>query len=80
MSNGKKALTFPSKQQSTESAETSHEKIAQFISGEEPETTKTFRLPVSLGRRLRIVAAQLGQTEKEILTRLIADFVTEHEQ
>lgn len=80
MSKSKEAFTFPSKKQSLGGAEASQEKIEQFISGEEAETTKTFRLPVSLGKRLRIVAAQLGQTEKEILTRLIADFVTEHEK
>jgi len=41
----------------------------------EPETTKTFRMPISLSRKLRIRAAETGQTEKEILIRLISDYL-----
>ena len=49
--------------------------VDRFVRDREPETTKTFRLPESLSRRLRIHAAQTGQTEKEILTRIIADYL-----
>jgi hypothetical protein len=49
--------------------------VNQFVAGSEAETTKTFRMPVSLSRRLRIHAAQTGQTEKEILIRLITEYL-----
>lgn len=49
--------------------------IDQFVSGREPETTKTFRLPIRLSRALRIHAAQTGQTEKDILIRLIEEYL-----
>jgi hypothetical protein len=52
--------------------------VDEFVSGSEPETTKTFRLPVRLSRALRIHAAQIGQTEKEILTRLIEEYLQEN--
>jgi hypothetical protein len=45
----------------------------------EREVTKFFRLPESLGRRLKVHATQTGQKEKDILTRLIADYLDEHE-
>ena len=45
----------------------------------EPEVTKTFRLPASLGRRLKVHAARTGQKEKDILIRLIRDYVDEYE-
>jgi hypothetical protein len=47
----------------------------RFVDGAEAETTKTFRLPVRLSRALKIHAAQTGQTEKEILIRLISDYL-----
>jgi hypothetical protein len=45
----------------------------------ERDVTKTFRLPESLGRRLKVHAAQTGQKEKDILIRLISDYLDEHE-
>ncbi len=45
----------------------------------EREVTKTFRLPESLGRRLKVHAARTGQKEKDILIRLIAAYLDEHE-
>ena len=54
--------------------------VDRFVRDREPETTKTFRLPESLSRRLRIHAAQTGQTEKEILTRIIADYLDNVQQ
>jgi len=49
--------------------------VDRFVAGMEPETTKTFRMPISLSRKLRIRAAETGQTEKEILIRLISDYL-----
>jgi hypothetical protein len=57
-------------QQETNAAQVDH-----FVAAGEPETTKTFRMPVSLSRRLRIHAAQTGQTEKEILIRLLIEYL-----
>jgi hypothetical protein len=53
------------------------EHVERFIEGQEPEaeTTKTFRLPLSLSRRLKLHAVQTGKTEKEILIRLISDYL-----
>jgi hypothetical protein len=51
--------------------------VDRVVEGVEPETTKTFRLPVRLSRALKIHAAQTGQTEKEILTRLIAEYLAD---
>jgi hypothetical protein len=58
------------RQPETEAAHVDH-----FVAAREPETTKTFRMPLSLSRRLRIHAAQTGQTEKEILIRLITEYL-----
>jgi hypothetical protein len=49
--------------------------IDQFVAGVEPEVTKTFRIPAGLGRRLRIHAAQTDQTEKDILIRLLTEYL-----
>ena len=43
----------------------------------EREVTKTFRMPESLGRRLKVHAAQTGQKEKDILIDLIAGYLVE---
>lgn len=45
----------------------------------EPEVTKTFRVPASLGRRLKVHAARTGQKEKAILIRLIEAYLDAHE-
>jgi hypothetical protein len=49
--------------------------VDHFVAAREAETTKTFRMPLSLSRRLRVHAAQTGQTEKEILIRLITEYL-----
>ena len=41
----------------------------------ERDVTKTFRIPESLGRRLKVHAAQTGQKEKDILIHLIAGYL-----
>ncbi len=51
------------------------EMLDRLVSGVEPEVTKTFRLPARLSRRLKIHSAQTGRTEKEILIRLISDYL-----
>jgi hypothetical protein len=56
-------------------AEAASADVDRFIEGAEPETTKTFRIPIRLSRKLRIHAAETGQTEKEILIRLISDYL-----
>lgn len=56
-------------------AEAAPPDMDRLVAGAEPETTKTFRIPVRLSRKLKIHAAQTGQTEKEILIRLIADYL-----
>ncbi len=45
----------------------------------ERDVTKTLRLPESLGRRLKVHAAQTGQKEKDILIHLIEGYLDEHE-
>jgi hypothetical protein len=45
----------------------------------ERDVTKTFRMPESLGRRLKVYAARTGQKEKDILIRLITDYLEEHD-
>ncbi len=45
----------------------------------ERDVTKTFRLPASLGRRLKVHAAQTGQKEKDILIHVIEGYLDEHE-
>ena len=43
--------------------------------GIEREVTKTFRIPESLGRRPKVLAAQTGQKEKDILVDLITGYL-----
>jgi hypothetical protein len=61
--------------QSAREQDTDAAHVDQFVAAREAETTKTFRMPLSLSRRLRIHAAQTGQTEKEILIRLITEYL-----
>ena len=39
----------------------------------DPEITKTFRIPTSLSKRLKIYAAHSGQKEKDILAAALAE-------
>lgn len=45
----------------------------------EREVTKTFRIPESLGRRLKVHAARTGQKEKDILIHLIAGYLDDRD-
>jgi hypothetical protein len=49
--------------------------LDQFVAGVEPEVTKTFRIPVRLSRKLKIHAAETDQTEKDILIRLLTEYL-----
>lgn len=51
---------------------------ATAATANEREVTKTFRIPESLGRRLKVHAAQTGQKEKDILIDLIAGYLVEN--
>ena len=44
----------------------------------EREVTKTFRIPESLERRLKVHAGQTGQKEKKILVTLISNHLRNH--
>jgi t-SNARE complex subunit (syntaxin) len=44
---------------------------------QERQVTKTFRIPESLGRRLKVHAAQTGQKEKTILVNLITGYLVD---
>ena len=57
---------------------TDTDQVDEFVSGTEPETTKTFRLPVRLSRALKVHAAQTGQNEKDILIRLIEEYLQDN--
>ena len=39
----------------------------------DPEITKTFRIPASLSKRLKIYAAHSGRKEKDILAQALED-------
>ena len=41
----------------------------------EREVTKTFRIPESIGHRLKVHAVQTGQKEKDILVDLITNYL-----
>ena len=56
-------------------AEAPSTEVDRLIAGAEPETTKTIRIPLRLSLKLKIHAAETGQTEKEILIRLIAEYL-----
>lgn len=49
--------------------------VDRFAAGVEPEVTKTFRIPLRLSRQLKIHAAQTAQTEKDILIRLLTEYL-----
>ena len=67
-----KKFTIARPERRTEAASTD---VDRLVAGAEPETTKTFRIPLRLSRKLKIHAAETGQTEKEILIRLIAEYL-----
>jgi len=59
------------------SAAPAGESLEQFVSGEEPTTQISIRLPKSLVRALKIHMAQTNQTQQTILQRLLEAYLRE---
>jgi hypothetical protein len=53
------------------------ESLEQFVTGEEPTTQISLRLPKSLVRALKIHMAQTNQTQQTIIQRLLEDYLRE---
>ena len=53
-------------------------RLEQFIQDQEPEMQLAVRLPTRLCLALKIHAAQTRQTQKQILTRLLTDYLEQH--
>ena len=56
----------------------STERLEHFIYDQEPETQLAVRIPTRLCTALKIHAVQTGQTQKQIITRLIAEYLDHH--
>lgn len=54
------------------------ERLEQFIQDQEPETQLAVRIPTRLCVALKIHAAQTRQTQKEIIARLIEEYLKQH--
>ena len=54
------------------------ESLEQFVTGEEPTTQISIRLPKSLVRALKIHMAQTNQTQQTILQGLLEAYLREH--
>jgi hypothetical protein len=57
------------------SATPAAERLEQFVTGEEPTTQISIRLPKSLVRALKIHMAQTNQTQQTILQRLLEAYL-----
>ena len=57
------------------SAAPAAESLEQFVTGEEPTTQISLRLPKSLVRALKIHMAQTNQTQQTILQRLLEAYL-----
>lgn len=53
-------------------------RLEQFIADQEPETQLAVRVPTRLCLALKLHAVQTRQTQKQIVTRLIADYLEQH--
>jgi len=53
------------------------ESLEQFVTGEEPTTQISIRLPKSLVRALKIHMAQTNQTQQTIILRLLEGYLRE---
>ena len=60
------------------SAAPAGESLEQFVTGEEPTTQISIRLPKSLARALKIHMAQTNQTQQTIIQRLLEGYLREH--
>ena len=54
------------------------DRLEQFIQDQEPETQLAVRIPTRLCVALKIHAAQTRQTQKQIITRLLEDYLQQH--
>ena len=54
------------------------ENLEQFIQDQEPEMQLAVRIPARLCTALKIHAAQTRQTQKQIIVRLIEDYLEQH--
>lgn len=52
--------------------------LEQFIQGQEPEGQLAVRMPLRLLQGLKVHAVHTHQTQKEIVTRLIAEYLAQH--
>jgi len=52
--------------------------LEQFIQGQEPEGQLAVRMPLRLLQSLKIHAVQTHQTQKELVTRLITEYLAQH--
>ncbi len=52
--------------------------LEQFVQGQEPEGQLAVRVPLRLLQILKIHAAQTHQTQKEIVIRLIEEYLAQH--
>ncbi len=46
----------------------------RFVSGAEPETTKTLRLPERLAHKIKVYAAQHKMKEKDLIKRILEEW------
>lgn len=73
----KPTTRFDMLRKATQSAVPAGESLEQFVSGEEPTTQISIRLPKSLVRTLKIHMAQTNQTQQTILQRLLEAYLRE---
>jgi len=52
--------------------------LEAFIQGQEPEGQLAVRLPLRLLQTLKVHAARTHQTQKEIVMRLIEEYLAQH--
>ncbi len=73
----KSTTRFDMLRKATPSAAPAGESLEQFVTGEEPTTQISIRLPKSLVRALKIHMAQSNQTQQTILQRLLEAYLRE---
>jgi hypothetical protein len=73
----KASTRFDLLRKATPAAPPGGESLEQFVTGEEPTTQISIRLPKSLVRALKIHMAQTGQTQQTILQRLLETYLRE---
>jgi hypothetical protein len=74
----KSSTRFDMLRKAPPSAVPAGESLEQFVTGEEPTTQISIRLPKSLVRALKIHMAQTNQTQQTIIQRLLEGYLREH--